>query len=172
LIEQSIVNPTILAIAKAYPKARMWRQNTGVAVGWGVVQQALKTRDWGVLQRARPIRFGVNGQADISGIMPNGRRLEVELKFGKGKQREEQEDFERMIRGAGGIYVVAKSPEEALMEIKKQYTPEAGKDEEDDSELRDMIRWFEFRSGQGAVGLCQEMYEIEVLEGSWEPTGE
>lgn len=166
--EQSIVNATILALAKQYPEMRLWRQNTGVAVGWGIVQRALQTEDWSVLRRARPIKFSVPGAADVTGITPDGRRLEIELKTESGKQREEQKNFEQMIRAAGGIYILARSPEEAMSKFREDYEREREIINKETDRLLDMIEWFTHRSGRGDVGLCEEMYDLDIEEGRWD----
>ena len=71
---------------------RLWRANCGVArIG------------------NRVVRFGVPGQADLTGILPDGRRIEVEAKSPGGKQTEEQRSFQRMIERFGGVYVLARS---------------------------------------------------------------
>ena len=74
---------------------RLWRANTGVArIG------------------NRVIRFGIPGQADLTGILPRGVRLEVEVKSPDGRQTEEQRNFQRMIERFGGVYVLARSVED------------------------------------------------------------
>lgn len=80
---------------------RIWRNNVGSA----------KTRD------GRFIRFGIPGQADISGILavtlPGGRvigqRIEIEAKTKTGRQRPEQKKWQAMIERMGGIYILARS---------------------------------------------------------------
>jgi len=74
---------------------RLWRANTGVA----------RIGD-------RVVRFGVPGQADLTGILPDGRRLEVEMKSPGRTQTEDQRNFQRMIERFGGIYVLARSVED------------------------------------------------------------
>lgn len=74
---------------------RLWRANVGVArIGFRVV------------------RFGIPGQADLTGILPDGRRLEVEVKSPEGTQSEEQRNYQRMIERLGGVYVLARSVED------------------------------------------------------------
>jgi hypothetical protein len=52
-------------------------------------------------------RFGLKGQADISGICPDGRRLEIEVKSENGKLSDEQKAFlEEMIRHGALVMVV------------------------------------------------------------------
>ena len=56
--------------------------------------------------------FGYPGSADITGILPDGRRLEVECKSATGRQSEKQKKFEEKIRTNGGIYILARSVED------------------------------------------------------------
>ena len=73
---------------------RLWRANVGVAqIG------------------RRVVRFGVPGQADLTGILPAGRRLEVETKTLTGRQTQDQRNFQRMIESFRGLYVLARSVE-------------------------------------------------------------
>ena len=74
---------------------RLWRANTGV----------VRIAD-------RVVRFGVPGQADLTGILPDGRRLEVEVKSLGGTQTEGQRNFQRLIERFGGVYVLARSVED------------------------------------------------------------
>jgi len=74
---------------------RIWRANVGVArIG------------------RRVVRFGVTGQADLTGILPDGRRLEIEVKAPDGRQSEDQKNYQRMIERFGGLYVLARSVED------------------------------------------------------------
>ncbi len=77
---------------------RLWRQNTGVA-----------TYDNLVAGTSRKVRFGLPGQADLSGILPDGKRLEIEVKRPGGRQSEEQKAFQEMIERFGGLYILAYS---------------------------------------------------------------
>lgn len=65
-----------------------WRQNTG--------------------GRGR-FRWGFPGCGDITGIMPDGRRLEIEVKTGEGKQSDEQLRFQNVIEKNNGVYILARS---------------------------------------------------------------
>lgn len=76
---------------------RCWKQETGAAYREGEL-----------------IHYGLKGSADISGIMRDGRRLEVEVKTGKAVQQENQKAFEAMILKMGGVYFVARSVSNAL----------------------------------------------------------
>jgi len=57
----------------------------------------------------RIIRFGVPGQADLTGILPDGRRLEIEVKSPTGRQTAEQRSFQQMIERFNGVYILARS---------------------------------------------------------------
>ena len=52
------------------------------------------------------MRFGVPGQADLTDILPDGRRLEVEAKSPAGRQTQDQRHFQRLIEHFGGLYVL------------------------------------------------------------------
>jgi len=73
----------------------IWRQNTGAA-RYG----------------RQVVRFGIPGQADLSGILDGGRRIEIECKSPTGRQTHEQAAFQRMIEKRGGIYILARSVED------------------------------------------------------------
>ena len=79
---------------------RLWRANIGAArIG------------------RRFIRFGVPGQADLTGILPGGRRLEIEVKSVTGHQTPDQRSFQTMIERFGGLYVLARSVEDVRRAI-------------------------------------------------------
>ncbi len=71
---------------------RLWRANTGAA-RFG----------------KRVVRFGIPGQADLTGILAGGRRLEIEVKAPGGTQTIEQEHYQQIIQRFGGVYVLAYS---------------------------------------------------------------
>ena len=76
---------------------RLWRQNTGAA------------KD---PRTGQVIRFGIKGQADLSGILQGGRRIEIECKTATGRQTKEQKAWQRMIEKMGGLYVLARGVED------------------------------------------------------------
>lgn len=97
----------ILLAWGATPHLRIWRQNTGV--GWFCAGKPARKSDPG----AYPVKFGLKGQADISGVvLPSGRRLEIETKTVTGRQSDEQRSFQEMIERFGGLYVLARSLED------------------------------------------------------------
>lgn len=88
-----------------------WRNNTGA--------MATVSRTG----RTYFVRFGIRGQADITGLLPDGRRLEIEIKTpeemekirtgripqSKRKHIEEQKLFLRMINENNGVGFFASS---------------------------------------------------------------
>ena len=62
--------------------------------------------------------YGLKGSADILGILRDGRLLAIEIKSGQARQSKVQKNFEKMINDFGGVYIVARSPEEALNSVK------------------------------------------------------
>ena len=74
------------------PRIRLWRQNTGAAKFGG-----------------QTVKFGVPGAADLSGILPDGRRLEIEVKSPTGRLSADQVAYGTMITKFGGLYIVAHS---------------------------------------------------------------
>jgi hypothetical protein len=95
------------------PRLRLWRANVGV--GWFANGEPARKTDPG----AYPVKFGVEGQGDLSGLIDGdadgvnrGRRLEIECKTERGKQSDAQKRFQAMIERFGGLYVLARSVED------------------------------------------------------------
>lgn len=106
-----LVNQVLIELGKRFnDKARAWKNHTGQAFTPGSVTDAINAVMKGAtFNEARdlliPIRFGVPGQADISGLVAGGRRLEIEVKTGTGKLHEGQKNFRDMIMDLGGIHI-------------------------------------------------------------------
>jgi len=91
------------AILRAFgtlPVLRLWRANVGVAR----------------LGR-RVVRFGIPGQGDLTGILADGRRLEIEVKAATGRQTSVQQSFQEMIERFHGVYILARSMEDVRREL-------------------------------------------------------
>lgn len=103
LKHQDYLKLVLLELQKMYPKSRFWQAPTGTALS---------------MNGDRILKFGIDGQADITASMyPNGRRAEIEIKVGKDKQRESQKNFEKMITATGALYIIVddkKSIEEQI----------------------------------------------------------
>ena len=86
----------IMARCGARADCRLWRQNTGA----------------GVMGDGRFVRYGIPGQADISGIYLDGRRIEIEVKATKGRVSDAQKAWAEMIKNHNGLYLLARSADE------------------------------------------------------------
>jgi len=64
--------------------------------------------------RKHNLYFGYKGSADITGILKNGKRLEIEVKDEKGKQSKDQKEFERMIKKNKGVYILARGLDDII----------------------------------------------------------
>ena len=113
--EQDVLNQ-ILRTLGVVPSIRLWRANVGVGVPYAAVQAALAALRagnpagaYGILSAARPVTFGVPGQADLTGILATGRRLEIEVKSAVGRQSADQRNYQAMIERLGGRYILARS---------------------------------------------------------------
>lgn len=96
---QKLVNEILLAVG-SMPQCRVWPR----AVGF---------------DRMKKIKYGIVGESDIDGIMmPNGRRISIEVKTGTGKLSKEQLAWRTMIEKFGGLYIEARSLEQVLTEVK------------------------------------------------------
>lgn len=104
-LEAEILRETLLALS-ALPGVVVWRQNSGLYYtpdgrgGW------------------RRVRAAVPGAADITGLCHGGRRLEVEVKTATGPQSEDQRMFQSAVERAGGLYVLARSAEDAVAAVR------------------------------------------------------
>lgn len=120
-----LTNNLLVEIPARLPESRVWRQNVGSGYPVQVVQGAINALKAGqpalalkVLINSRPIAFGIPGLPDIDGIAgPSGRRIGIEVKFGKDRMREAQERCQSMYQRMGGVYIVARDLDEALDEL-------------------------------------------------------
>lgn len=94
---EAVLQKLILARLSTIPGVWVWRNNTGA----GRTPEGY-------------VRFGIPGQADISGLILGGRRVEIEVKSTTGRVTAEQAAFGGRIAALGGLYIVARTPEDAL----------------------------------------------------------
>ena len=71
----------------------VWRNNTG----------SYKT------ESGQHVSYGKKGSADIIGIMPDGRFIAIECKYGKNDLSACQEEFRDRILEKGGVFITARS---------------------------------------------------------------
>ena len=121
--EHAIMNDALMAIT-ALPDTFAYRQNTGTAwqgrpvdVPPGEYVRVLPGMK--ILAEARPINFGLPGAGDIVGHR-QGRAFQIETKTATGPQRELQKNFERVWVQRGGIYILARNPQEAREKLNQR----------------------------------------------------
>ena len=105
VLEQAFMDRVMVAIG-ARDDVRCWRQNCGVI--------AVRDERGDIMRvfRAGPPK----GASDISGIVrPEGWRLEIECKGGRGKRTPAQLQWAEFIRASGGVYLLATYDDDAGM---------------------------------------------------------
>lgn len=111
--EAEIQQVTLLRLGSR-PDFRCWRNNVGAMRG----------------ANGRVVRFGLPGSADIMGVLQvvalgprvgEGRRVGVfvaiELKSATGRMTPDQERFRAMVLHLGGVYILARSADQAELEL-------------------------------------------------------
>lgn len=93
--EKSIQNAILVAVTRL-PGGFFWRANSALAQIEG-----------------RPIRVNIPGCADIIGAY-HGRFIGIEVKTPTGRQSDAQRRFQAAVTRGGGVYVLARSVDEAL----------------------------------------------------------
>lgn len=119
--EKAILNDTLVALS-AEPDTLIYRNNTGQAwqgkrITPPVGATIRVTHGMVILEEARPIAFGLPGSGDGMGASA-GIPLAVETKTAKGRQAEIQRNFQRRWEQCGGLYILARSPEQAVAELR------------------------------------------------------
>ncbi len=93
-----VTHPVLIAVSRV-PGAIFWRQNCGT----------FRTMDGRRVVKASSI----DGLGDIMGTY-RGRSVAIETKTKRGTQRTSQIRFQNAFERAGGIYIIARSVEDAL----------------------------------------------------------
>ena len=116
----------LIEVPKAVPGTRLWRMNIGGAYPIQAIQavkSALQRGDatgaLALLNRTRPLMFGgLSGVPDLDGILPDGRRLGIEVKWGRDTQSPEQITCQKIYQDRGAVYIIARGLEECLAELR------------------------------------------------------
>ncbi len=80
----------------------IWRQQSGVFMG----------------PSGHVVRVGIEGQADLGGVLCNGRALQIETKSATGRLREPQERWRGMVERMGGLWILARSADDAVAAVR------------------------------------------------------
>lgn len=124
--EHAILNETLLKVS-ALPHTLVYRQNTGTAWQGTPINvppgEYIRVRPgMKILANARPIDFGLEGAGDALGVV-DGRAFQIETKTATGRQREMQAKFQKAWEKSGGIYILARSPDDAVKQLKESTSP-------------------------------------------------
>lgn len=112
----------LLYLQKNYKGIRVWRFDVGQAVATFSVKDALEAykRTGSITQAMRSVKrltYGVKGFPDLAGIY-YGIFIGIEIKVGKDRQRKEQKVMEKVIKEAGGIYILLTDTEPIESQLK------------------------------------------------------
>lgn len=112
---EQVLSSEIVAAVGALPGLRLWRQNTGVAyqpisdAGREALRQLARRPGM-----VRPVHYGLPGSTDYIGLVaPRGRFVGLEVKTERGRLSEQQGRFGAMVQSLGGIWIPARSVDEA-----------------------------------------------------------
>lgn len=110
--ERDVQRESLLRLGRN-PALMIWRRMVGTFFPPEIVRHLCPACQ----ERAtsfRRVKVGIPGEGDAGGVLaPNGRAFWVEFKSATGEQRKQQQNFERAVRQRGGIYVIARSADEA-----------------------------------------------------------
>lgn len=101
-MSEAVTQAEILLAIGRIPGAIFWRNNSG----------ALPDRT------GRIVRYGLVGSPDIIGCY-RGRFVGIEVKAATGKQRDAQINFQRAFEKSGGLYVLARSADDAMAALER-----------------------------------------------------
>jgi hypothetical protein len=114
-----LVDDTLLAVG-ALPFLRCWKRVVGL------FYRVRKDPATGKVIEAVAVQVGIEGEPDIDGILRRwdgvGIRFGIECKTGNATQNPEQKKFQKMLEGMGGIYLLARSPAEALQLVRREFS--------------------------------------------------
>lgn len=134
MAETGIMKQVQLALSRE-PLTRCFRQNAGQALGVGQVRAAIASTKGrhdlvNRLMNMQPLQLMPKGAADLSGIAgPEGYRFECEIKGPQGDLMPHQSKWGDMIQSRGGIWFVARSPEDAVAELRAELRRRRSEDE-------------------------------------------
>ena len=95
-----------------------WLNFNGV-FAWKVNVKGYFDQNKGFYRRSNNV-FDLRGQPDITGVLPDGRALFVEVKTDRGKLSDDQVWFGQKLQESGCVYIVARSIEDVEQKIKNE----------------------------------------------------
>lgn len=124
MTEREIQKRILLALAKEFhPHGLFWTRDVGLFVPVAAIKQAISeiirgANPLAVLKRIRKMQVGLPGEPDIQGVVC-GLWIGIEVKTAKGQQRDTQKTFQIAVEKAGGIYIIARSQDEAVEKVRE-----------------------------------------------------
>ena len=112
-------------LQREFTQIRLFQQHVGLFFKYGLLNaakngQALNQQTF--MQYAQKI--GLKGMSDLYGVIKDkngvGRFICIEVKTGNAKQTKEQKNFMNMVINMGGIYIVGRSVNQVIEEIKEK----------------------------------------------------
>jgi hypothetical protein len=86
------------------PVCIVWRQHVGKFMG----------------QSGYVTKVGIEGQADLGGVLFTGRAIQIEVKSETGRLREGQERWGAAMRRMNALWMVARSADEAVAAVRAE----------------------------------------------------
>lgn len=106
--ESQILREIMLALSSlrfpdGAPMCVVWRQQVGTFMG----------------PSGHPVKVGLEGQADLGGVLSTGRMLQIEVKAENGRLSEAQERWGAMVQRMNGLWLVARSADDAVRAVRE-----------------------------------------------------
>lgn len=102
ILREILLAASSVRLPSGAPACVVWRQQVGTFTG----------------PSGHVVKVGLEGMADIGGILCNGVVLQIEVKSATGRLREAQKRWGQMIQSMGGLFIVARSAEDATRAIR------------------------------------------------------
>lgn len=122
--ERDIQKKILARLSKEFHKRGLfWTRDVGQFISVSEIARAIKAIIGGAspvetLRKLRRLSIGLVGEPDISGCL-DGRWIGIEVKTETGRQRTGQAKFQAAIEARGGIYIVARSPDDAISQLRQ-----------------------------------------------------
>lgn len=119
---ENAVQSDILLDMSSWQNTFIWRNNTGMAWQGEKVRASVGatiTVEPGmvILRKGRPVKFGLEGSADIIGVSAGVAVAAEVKKVVTGRQSEQQSRFQAAWEKAGGCYMLVRSVEDAQQQF-------------------------------------------------------
>lgn len=101
----------------ARPYIRIWKRVVGLFY-------RVRKNNLGQVVEAVAIKIGEEGEPDLDGVLRRwdgiGQRFGIECKTGEAGQNTAQKRYQAMLESMGGLYILARSPEQALEILERE----------------------------------------------------